>query len=357
MTRYLGGFILGLSLGVGCGGAPAPDPLGAVTVPSLPEWTDRYAASKKGDVRFFNISSLMSGHGLTRLQAVELQNHYRDLTRTDPDQAGPEAFQEALARVRRGELESGLDAAALAKAPFIVVFDLDDTLYDQYGASEGCRDFGFERPGKGPKHVRLVPGWDEAFRRIRTAGGLVALFSANLDESTHANLRRWTYEGQDLMTSPHIAGVLTNSHLVLQEKTEGRGASNPRQGQPVAEPSKDLRVFDESLERVMVVDDNPHRLFQLGNVRLFKKFHAKALCEGVQEVREAYALALKRVVDEVVEAADHARGQSVTFAAAFLPYSILGQVTVRWLMEAHDWDEPTAIAFVRAHPEVVEDRF
>ena len=30
-----------------------------LTIPSIPEWTDRYADGKKGDVRFFNLTKIM----------------------------------------------------------------------------------------------------------------------------------------------------------------------------------------------------------------------------------------------------------------------------------------------------------
>ncbi len=73
--RYL---ILFLSAGsfLACGGAPKSKPsvVDAVTSPPLPDWTDKYAATNTGDMRYFNMSRLMAPpHGLSRLQAVEAQ--------------------------------------------------------------------------------------------------------------------------------------------------------------------------------------------------------------------------------------------------------------------------------------------
>ena len=85
-----------------------PGIVDTLSIPSLPEWTDRYAAGKKGDVRFFNLTNMMAKFGISRLQAVELQNHYRDLTRADLTLAGADGLQQALDRVRKGDLESKL---------------------------------------------------------------------------------------------------------------------------------------------------------------------------------------------------------------------------------------------------------
>lgn len=252
--------ILWLAGLLGCGGAPAvvaqvgdpPDPLTAVTIPALPNWTARYTPEGSDDPRAFQIEALMATHGLSRLQAVELQNHFRDLNRAEPSGDPTAQFGEALARVQRGDLESGLDPKALQAAPFIVVFDLDDTLYDQYRTSADCADVTYVQADGKPRYIKFTPGWDTTIKAIRAAGGLVVLFSANLDEPTLENLRHATLDGAPLLGHPDIAGVLTNSHLVQQTKHEGPGRENPTKGRPVLEPSKDLRVLDESLERVIL---------------------------------------------------------------------------------------------------------
>ncbi|MCB9535571.1 MAG: hypothetical protein H6704_04835 [Myxococcales bacterium] len=357
----------------GCGARPPAAPptpeaeaLAAVTLPPLPDWTDRYADQNQGDPRFFVIEEVMRRYDLSRLAAVEAQNHFRDLRRPPPDAAAAspwtppsatEAWATAVARAKAGTYESGLDPAALERAPFIVVFDLDDTLYAQYHLPEGCGDVDYVTTKGQAKRIQMTPGWAEAIGRIRDAGGEVALFSANLDDATLENLGHIQLQGKPLLGHPAIAGVLTNSHLVLQSKHEGPGREAPKDGRPVVEPSKDLRVFDETLERVIIVDDNPLRLFQYGNVRLFKKFHGDVQCGDQPARKDLQAGLLAVVADEVVEAAAYAKDAGLSFAAAYRPYTMLGQVAVDAAMRSLGLDRKAAIAFVRAHADVVDARF
>ena len=281
--------IIVLVLGVGCkslpetketsentGGTARADVVLSKSVPSLPEWTDRYADGKKGDVRFFNVSRLMSEYTLNRVQAVELQNHYRDLTRKDDDFIGEKGFNAALKSVRAHQYESRLDVEGLKKAKFVVVFDLDETLFDQYySGGESCHTHAFKKADGKMKYVHMVPGWERVIKSIHELGGRVVIFSANLDDRTLEILKNITIDDVPMLDSPFIGGALTNSYLIQQEKTEPPGSpEKPRKGRPVIEPSKDLRFFDESLSKVIIVDDNPLRLFQFRNVRVFKKFHA-----------------------------------------------------------------------------------
>ena len=332
-----------------------------LTIPGLPEWTDRYADGKKGDVRFFNLTDVMSRFQISRLEAVEVQNHYRDITRTEIGISGVDALQSAIDRVKKGQLESGIDAQALAKAKFTVVFDLDETLYDQYyKVGKSCHGFAFKRKNGKMKYIQPVPGWDDAIRKIVALGGKVVLFSANLDDTTLTNLAHMTIDGKPLTKSPLISGIMTNSHLIQQEKSEPPGSDlTPRKGRPVIEPSKDLRHFDPSLERVIIVDDNPLRLFQFRNVRVFKKFHADEWCTTKDPViKTAYAQAMGAVVREIEDAVNYMSGHSgVSFAQAYLPYSHLGRITVDFLMDGHGWTREKAVEYIRTNPKAVDNRF
>jgi hypothetical protein len=269
------------------------------------------------------------------------------------------AFNTALERVRRGEYESGLKPEQLAKARFIVVFDLDETLYDQSYPSEvgtGCHDLaiGGGKPPSG-RYVKLVPGWQQAFERIQALGGAVVLFSANLDETTLENLSAWKLGGIALPQHPAISGVLTNSHLVLQEKSEG--VTPPRRGNPVREPSKDLRILDESLRRVVIVDDNPTRLFQLRNTRIFKKFEADTACTTSDpQLRRAFDGAMPAVVRELEESVQYMNTRGVDFADAYLPYTGLGQITLQFLVDS-GLDRAQAIDYIRRNPSAVDPKY
>ncbi|PKN58260.1 MAG: hypothetical protein CVU56_06350 [Deltaproteobacteria bacterium HGW-Deltaproteobacteria-14] len=354
----------------GCATAPAPlepparaaaAPLADVTLPPLPDWTDRYAGSNDGDMRFFEIGALMERYGLTRLAAVEVQNHYRDLSRAGAEGGAEAWFSEALRRARAGDLECGRDVEArLAKAPFIVVFDLDETLWDQHiERFGGCHDVALTDASGKTRHIQRTPGWREAFERIRALGGEVVLFSANLDDPTWAALNAWTVDGIPLPAhDATIAAVLTNSYLVRQSKHEGPGRANPRRGHPVLEASKDLRLFDEALDRVIIVDDNPTRLFQPRNTRWYPAFDADAWCAGRDAgdpVATAHGVALARVVDEVEDAVRWQGEHGGTFADAYVPFTIAGRERVRFLMAGDGWSEGDAVKYVREHAADVTD--
>lgn len=326
--------------------------LARMTLPTRPEWMDKYAGSSP-DERFFDIAALMQTHGLDRAMAVELQNHFRDLTRKDPGGDRGAQYAEALRRAKAGELEDGRDPKRLAAAPFIVVFDLDETLYDQGIAdpavAKTCHDLEVPVEGKEPRLVALTPGWADAIHRIDALGGEVVLFSANVDDVTWANVRAWTLDGVPIHQHPAVAAVMSNSHLVLQPK---------QAGQPVVEPSKDLRIVDPELSRAIIVDDNPLRLFQFRNARVFKKFQADIACVTKDPAaKRAYERALKVVVDEIEESVRYMKAHpGVGFAQAYLPYTTLGQLATQWLRSS-GLGEKKAISYVRAHPDVVDERF
>jgi hypothetical protein len=334
--------------------------LDEITILPRPDWTDKYAGEAKGDPRFFDISALHSRHGLERARAVELQNHYRDLTRAKPDGDRSAQFAEALARAKKGVFEDRRDLDRLRTARFIVVFDLDETLYDQFYApavAETCSDLDVDYGGGAKRKIKLTPGANGALDRVAALGGAVVLFSAAPDEPVMANLRAWSFGGRPLVEHPAIAGVLTNSHLVLQGKHEGAGAEDPRRGRPVIEPSKDLRIFDETLSRAILVDDNPLRAFQFRNLRIVKKFDADLYCTTKDaKLKKAFERVLPEVVSEIEESLRWMKGNKSDFATAYLPYSQLGRVAVGAMREA-GMSERAAIEYVRRHPDVVDRDF
>ena len=344
-------------------GAPATGPLATYTLPAIPCWANRYVARIDENVRYLNQSALMAAEGLTRLQAVETQNHYRDLMREDPARDRHEAFTTALARAKAGQFESGVDPAAMAAAKFIVVFDLDETLYDQSSANAECHDVTFPYDSAGAtktRYIKMAPGWQQAIKRIRELGGAVVIFSANLDDRTRQNLSHIQLDGKPLTESDAIAGIMSNSHLTQQSTLEPPGTVEaPWQGHPVAEPSKDLRHFDETLERVILVDDNPLRYFQYRNTRVYPKFRAAHFCTATDpELRAAYEQAMPTVVAEIEDSLRWLQANpGATFNRAWLPYSDLGQIAVRFFVTGRSWDAARAIEYVRTHPETVAESF
>ena len=328
--------------------------LDVLLLPALPDWTDKYGV---GGRWHFDLDVLMAVFSLTRLQAVELQNHFADAIRADPTVDRVHLFNASLARVRVWDFESGLDPQVLADAEFIVVFDLDSTLLDQYRAGESCHDFAIDL-GDRKRHVKLVPHWEQAFRRIHELGGRIVLFSANRDQVVLTNLEVWLLDGRPLLQHEWIDGVLTNSYLIRQHKYQGIDRETVRKDGPVVLPAKDLRILDPSLTRVVIVDDNPTRLFQDGNVRVFKKFRADVYCgasDGVFEL--ATENALPAFVDEVEESvAFMRRNDGVDFVTAYRPYTAPGQVAVQLLVDS-GMTRDEAIDYLRAHPEVIDRTF
>lgn len=337
------------------GNAPsaAAAELAVMTLPARPDWMDKYGGSAP-DERFFDIAALMRTHGLDRARAVELQNHFRDLARAEPEGDRGAQYAEALRRAKAGEFEDRRNVDRLAKASFIVVFDLDETLYDQGfkdpAVGAACHDLKIAEDGAEPRYVRLTPGWSAAMKRIDALGGAVVLFSANVDDRCYANARAWLLDGVPIHEHPLVAGFLTNSHLVLQPK---------QAGSPVVEPSKDLRIIDPELHRAIIVDDNPTRLFQFRNARVFKKFEADAYCTTKDAAaKQAYDRALAVVVAEIEDSVRYMKAHpGVTFAQAYLPYTTLGQHAVRWLVTGTKRSEAKAIAYLRAHPELADEKF
>jgi hypothetical protein len=330
---------------------PATPELDAIVLPTRPAWTDKYAVEGPDQVRF-HIGRTMARHGLDRAQAVEAQNHYRDLAHADPRGDLDALLQEAIRRARAHEYEDRRARERLAAARFIVAFDLDDTLYDQrvpLDLADTCADFVVE-DAEGKRAVKLVPGWDAALRRIEALGGAIVFFTANTDAKSWNNARAWMLEGKPITEHARLSGFLTNGHLVQQHKDEG---------DPVQEPSKDLRIVDESLRRTILVDDNLRRVVQFGHLRTFKKFHGADYCRSKDPaVRRTWDRAMPVLVAEIEDSVRYMDAHpGVDFATAYRPFTELGRVTVEAVREAHRWSQRKAITWVRAHPEAVDEDF
>ncbi|HNN93436.1 MAG TPA: NIF family HAD-type phosphatase [Pseudomonadota bacterium] len=330
--------------------------LDAYTLPLQPEWTDPYRHSDlKSDVRFFRIGKIMRDFSLSRFEAIEVQNHYRDLTAEGLD--GPSAWRRSVAEVRAGHLGSGVDLAKLRQAPFIVVYDLDETLY-QVGYSSGVRgpawrDYGFDNRGK-PSFAKLRSGWEQAIARVHALGGLVMLFTARSDDVAESAVKDWTLNGKNIRQV--VDGFLTKSHLVMQAKEDGF---------PIITPSKDLRMFDESLERVIIVDDNPMRIVQHHRQRLVKKFQADPYLAARQAGATAkdspliasFDQTLLTVAAEVEESVGYMQQHPGTsFAGAYLPYTMLGQVAISALQGTGLRFEDSR-KYIRDNPSYVDSAF
>jgi len=324
------------------------------TLTPLPFWTDKYLGPNSGDMSYFKISALMKTLNLTRLQAIELQNHFRDLT---TEGMIPQAsFEVALQKVREFKFESKLDPAKLNSAPFIVVFDMDETLLQQYYSiwekCEKCCDYKIKF-SNGVRCVSMAPGWEKIIKTIKKLNGLVVIYSANTDDVVWMIADTVTIDQQKL--KDYVDGVMTNSYLILQGKYEWvpRNAT----GSPVVIPAKDLRLLDETLQKVIIVDDNPGPIIQDFNLRLPKKYQADQYYTD-QEAKKAYDRQLLEIAAEIEESVAYMnKNPGVYFIQAYLPYSQLGQVALHWLVETGTFTETAAIEYIRKHPDIVDKKF
>lgn len=324
--------------------------LNDVTIPDLPDWTNKYSALDKGDMRFFRIKLLMERLKISRLEAVEVQNLFRDRSRAGV--ATIDALSLALEDVKSGRLESAINPSKVRAAPFVVVFDLDETLYQQYYKSgskgEAWRDFSF-KDGAEERFVKLAPKWEEAIHRIHDLGGLVMIFTANRDEVMWASLGPWKLGVNPI--ERELDGIMSNSYLVRQEKNDG---------DPIAEPSKDLRLIDEALEKTIIIDDNPTRIVQHNRLRLVKKFQADQYLSAKNEnkgVSAPFESTMPTVVHEIEESLQYVKQNSgVSFATAFLPYTMLGRVAFDSLV-AGGMKPEQARSYIRRNPDFVDKKF
>jgi hypothetical protein len=323
------------------------------TIPPMLDWMDPYAKTDLGtDVRYFRIKKLMTDFKLSRFFAVELQNHYRHLTASGV--APLAAWEQSLAAAQAEKTLSGVDPVKLRAAPFIVIYDLDETLYQlSHKDAPGPRGRDFSYPSRGQQaFITLRPGWQRAITRVHELGGLVLFFTARSDDVAEGAAQKWSLGEKNIRQL--VDGFFSKSHLVMQEKSDG---------DPIVMPSKDLRVFDESLERVILIDDNPRRVVQHNRQRLVKKFQAdpylaaKNSAPGTSPLTAAFEQTLSSVVTEIEESVAYTRSHPGTsFARAYAPYTMLGQVAMESLLKS-GLAEAAARSYIRENPTYVDEAF
>ena len=92
------------------------------------------------------------------------------------------------------------------------------------------------------------------------------VFTAKADSAAHDIIDRLQLDGKPLRSV--LKGVFTRNHLT-------RSSENVKL-------SKDLRIIDEILAHVVLIDDNPTRILpkQCANLKAFPKYHADAYYQG-----------------------------------------------------------------------------
>ncbi len=315
--------------------------------------------------------------GFSRFQAIEIQNHMKDILLSQPlyheyelanqaddlfrqgDSLVLQALASAIKRVKAGEYESGFQPRRLNKGDFYVAFDMDETLLTQWysrGAQGAAwsdlknlsRDYILHPLLIGPDYVSMTPGWQSAMLDIARTPGCqgILIFTAKEDRAAHAIIDQLKIEGQPLRG--FLKGVFTRNHLVRDRAS--------------VKLSKDLRVIDESLEHIILIDDNPTRVFpkQQANLREFPKYnpdrYLEAKASGEKETVKLIESYMPTVSAEIIESADYAQKNQLSFREAFYPHSMAASAELLMLLKQGE-NLSEAQQFLRKDAELFEPKF
>lgn len=295
--------------------------------------------------------------GYTRPEAIEIQNQMKDILEADPyymklesegkttsllknkDTIVIKALEKAIKSVKENKyFESGYNPnEKLKDNEFYVVFDLDETLLVQwYKAGEkGKKYYDFTintednilRPTlTSPKYISLNPGVQKMIKDLNAIPHCkgVIFFSAKLDQPMIEITENMKIDGKPVKS--FLKGVYTRNHLVRD--------------QDPTKLAKDLRMIDESLKQVIIVDDNPTRIpeKQSKNTREITKYnpeeYLKAKIDNHDEkIVNYYEKVLPIVVKEIKEADEYATKNKIKFVDAYYPYSLAAQAKILTLIK------------------------
>ena len=337
--------------------------LSEVILKTVPEWINL-----KGFVTPrvpIEVRLLAKKEELSLRAAVEVQNHFYDLVMSPGNKATlEENFQKALSRVSSGEnvYENVWNQAEIDRARFIVVFDLDDTLINQYysiwrNGPENwdiqIEEVDLEQEKKrkfSNNFIKLTPGWKETIFRIKKMGGAVVFFTAKNDFMSQKIIKKWMYD-ESMHVSKKIDGFMTKHHLILvpgEDWERGR-----------AYPMKDLELIDPTLKRIILVDDNPFKTYQPHNVRVFQKYKPDLHLsdESPAELKAMYENLLPELMAEIEDTLVYMEAHpGVSFVDAYEPYSHIGRTALNSLLAAGTTREK-ALEVIRNSKELVLESF
>jgi hypothetical protein len=347
--------------------------LGKYILAPMPDWY------KEGFTRGHLNIPVMLKEGYSRLEAIEIQNQMKDLLDQNPDYLAAEkadlgaslfqnhdamvlqALQQAIDKVKKDKyFESGFVPKPLKEHEFYAVFDMDETLlvhwyqsgekgqayYDVKGL---VLDSILRPPLISPDYVSMTPGWEKALLDISKIPGCqgVLVFTAKEDRASHDLIGKLKIGGKPFKS--FLKGVFSRNHLVRDNKS--------------VKLSKDLRMIDESLKHVVLIDDNPTRVFpeQQKNLRELPKYNADVYLNskvtGKDPVaRNFFEKLLPTVVRELQDSAKYAQAQKISFGSAFYPYSMEASSERLTLLE-QGYTLDQAHTLLRTRPNLFEPVF
>ncbi len=337
--------------------------LSEVVLKTVPEWVNL-----KGFVEPrvpLDVRLLAKKEGMSLREAVEVQNHFYDLVMSKGNKATlEENFQGALSRILSGNnvYENVWQQAEIDRARFIVVFDLDDTLINQYYSvwkkGEGnwdiqLKEVDLEKEKKRKftnNFIKLTPGWKETITRIKKLGGAVIFFTAKNDWMSQKIFAKWKYD-ESTHLSEKIDGFMTKHHLILVPGEDWERGH--------AYPMKDLELIDPTMKRIILVDDNPLKTYQPHNVRVLQKYKPDLHLsdESSAELKAMYENLLSELVVEIEDSLAYMDSHpEASFVDAYEPYCHIGRTALNSLMAAGATRE-RALELIRSSKDLVLENF
>jgi hypothetical protein len=339
----------------------------------MPAWySERYTRGHLDIAR-------MIKDGYTRLEAIEIQNQMKDLLDNDAVYAELEnqgksydmfkrkdifilqALEMAIKSVKQNKyFESGFVPEPLKDNEFYVVFDLDETLLVQWYESgkKGPAYYDYKVPVvdnilrpifTSPDYFSLTPGFEKAIKEISQIPGNkgIIFFSAKLDVATKAAMDQIKIDGKPIKS--FIKGLFTRNYLIREQEPP--------------KLAKDLRMFDETLKKVIIIDDNPSRILdrQKKNLREMPKYNpdeylnAKNVTKD-KKITDYFENILPVVVSEIKEAAEYSRKNKIPFTDAYYPYTADAQAELL-MFEKQGFSLEEATAQVRKNQKIFEPKF
>ncbi len=341
----------------------------------MPSWfTERFTEGQ------LDINKMMKD-GYTRLESVEIQKQMKDILDNDPFYAKLEeigktynmvknkdsyilkALKTAIQNVKAKKIfKSGFTYQILKQDEFYVVFDLDETLlvqwykaglkgdkYYDFKASDVATDNIIRPKLTSPTYVSLTPGLEKAIKDISKIKGCkgIIFFSAKLDNATYEVVNNIMFDGKPIRS--FLKGLFTRNYLVREQEP--------------TKLSKDLRFIDESLQHVIIIDDNPTRILdkQKKNLREFPKYNPDEYLQAKNEthnktITNYFEKLLPIVVDEIRETAEYSQKNKMSFIDAYYPYSMDGEAEVLMLMK-QGYSMKEAGEMLRKTPDIFDPKF
>lgn len=287
-------FLLILFLTMGCSSQPKQKVPSDLSQIKFPKVIRRVTDAGFGGF-YLDIEKTMQEYQVNRYQAHEIQNQMRDELESlsgsfsifHQAPYAEEALSNAVYNVTvLKNTESGFEAKPLYAGQFYLVLDLDETVLTQWYANglkpvkERRAHLGVSYRDKvirtvdrktgenleqvnilnGPPVVTFRPKIESFLKNLEKVKGYQGfiIFTAKEDLAAWDIVRKWQQKQPRLFKK--LKGVFTRNYLTY--------------GGPYEKPSKDLRIIDEKLRDVFLIDDNESRVIQKELNYRIPKFNA-----------------------------------------------------------------------------------